>query len=97
MAHIPSGTTAEMELVTFQQALEAANTPSPEYDIENVNARDNLIKILILAGEKCEKEKLIKYDIVMNANGSPNSPDTYKINNLNNLAEELISLLYSHF
>ncbi len=70
---------------------------APEYDIENVNARDNLIKILILAGEKCEKEKLIKYDIVMNANGSPNSPDTYKINNLNNLAEELISLLYSHF
>ena len=34
MAHIPSGTTAQMELVTFQQALEAANTPSDEYDIE---------------------------------------------------------------
>jgi hypothetical protein len=31
--HIPSGTTAELELVTFQQALEAANTPSTEYDI----------------------------------------------------------------
>lgn len=31
--HIPSGTTAELELVTFQQALEAANTPSEEYDI----------------------------------------------------------------
>ena len=33
MAHIPSGTTADMELVTFQQALKAANTPSEEYDI----------------------------------------------------------------
>ena len=32
--HIPKGTTAELELVTFQQALTAANTPSPDYDIE---------------------------------------------------------------
>ena len=32
--HIPSGTTAELELVTFRAALEAANTPSTEYDIE---------------------------------------------------------------
>ena len=31
--HIPSGTTAELTLVTFRQALEAANTPSPDYDI----------------------------------------------------------------
>ena len=31
--HIPNGTTAQLELVTFQQALEAANTPSPDYDI----------------------------------------------------------------
>ena len=31
--HIPKGTTAEIQLVTFQQALEAANTPSSEYDI----------------------------------------------------------------
>lgn len=32
--HIPSGDTALLELVTFQQALEAANTPSEEYDIQ---------------------------------------------------------------
>ena len=32
--HIPKGTTAELELVTFQQALEAANTPNDSYDIE---------------------------------------------------------------
>ena len=32
--HIPSGTTAELELVTFRDALEAANTPSEAYDIE---------------------------------------------------------------
>lgn len=32
--HIPKGTTAQLELVTFQQALKAANTPSPDYDIE---------------------------------------------------------------
>ena len=34
MAHIPNGTTAELELLTFQDALKAANTPSEEYDIE---------------------------------------------------------------
>lgn len=32
--HIPSGNTAEIELVTFWEALNAANMPSPEYDIE---------------------------------------------------------------
>ena len=32
--HIPKGTTAELELVTFDDALKAANTPSPDYDIE---------------------------------------------------------------
>lgn len=31
--HIPKGDTAQLELVTFQQALEAANTPNEEYDI----------------------------------------------------------------
>ena len=31
--HIPNGTTAQLELVTFQEALEAANTPSPDYDV----------------------------------------------------------------
>ena len=34
MAHIPIGATADMELVAFRQALEAANTPSEEYDIQ---------------------------------------------------------------
>ena len=32
--HIPKGDTAQLELVTFQQALAAANTPSADYDIE---------------------------------------------------------------
>ncbi len=31
--HIPKGDTLTMELVTFQQALAAANCPSPDYDI----------------------------------------------------------------
>ena len=31
--HIPNGTTAQLELVTFEQALAAANTPSDDYDI----------------------------------------------------------------
>ena len=31
--HIPKGTTAQLELVTFDQALQAANTPNEEYDI----------------------------------------------------------------
>ena len=34
MGHIPNGTTAQLELVTFQKALDAANTPSPDYDIQ---------------------------------------------------------------
>ena len=34
MAHVPKGATAQLELVTFRQALEAANTPSPDYDIQ---------------------------------------------------------------
>ena len=32
--HIPQGNTAQLELVTFQQALNAANTPNGEYDVE---------------------------------------------------------------
>ncbi len=32
--HIPKGTTAQMELVTFRQALAAANTPNENYDIQ---------------------------------------------------------------
>ena len=31
--HVPKGNTAELTLVTFQEALKAANTPSPDYDI----------------------------------------------------------------
>ena len=34
MAHIPKGDTAQLELVTFEQALAAANMPNPDYDIE---------------------------------------------------------------
>ena len=34
MAHIPTVATTEIELLTFRDALEAANTPSPDYDIE---------------------------------------------------------------
>ena len=34
MAHVPKGDTAQLELLTFQDALQAANTPSPDYDIE---------------------------------------------------------------
>lgn len=32
--HIPKGTTAQLELLTFREALETANTPSTEYDIK---------------------------------------------------------------
>lgn len=33
MAHIPSGTTAQMQLLSFQEALDSANTPCESYDI----------------------------------------------------------------
>ena len=32
--HIPKGTTAELELLTFEEALKAAQTPSVDYDID---------------------------------------------------------------
>lgn len=32
--HIPNGTTAQLNLVTFQQALETACKPNPNYDVE---------------------------------------------------------------
>lgn len=32
--HIPSGTTAQIELVTFEEALAAANTPNESYDVK---------------------------------------------------------------
>ena len=31
--HIPNGTTAQLQLVTFQKALQAADTPSLDYDV----------------------------------------------------------------
>ena len=34
MAHIPKNATSELELVTFRQALSAADTPNPEYDVK---------------------------------------------------------------
>ena len=33
MAHVPSSPTTEIPLLTFQEALKAANTPSSDYDI----------------------------------------------------------------
>ena len=33
MAHIPNCSTDQLELVTFRQALDAANVPSPDYDV----------------------------------------------------------------
>lgn len=32
--HIPQGETTQLKLVSFRQALEAANTPSPDYDVD---------------------------------------------------------------
>ena len=32
--HIPNGTTAELDLLTFEEALKAAQTPSDDYDID---------------------------------------------------------------
>ena len=34
MAHIPSGTTQELELVNFRQAQQATATPSTDYKIK---------------------------------------------------------------
>ena len=34
MAHVPTVATTQLKLLTFRQALEAANTPSEEYDIQ---------------------------------------------------------------
>ncbi len=34
MRHIPKGTTAELTLLTFQEALQAANTPNGDYSVD---------------------------------------------------------------
>ena len=54
--HIPKGTTLDLELVTFRQALEAANTPSGDYDIAKWLYAPNFYSeyryILVTRGQK---------------------------------------------
>ena len=54
--HIPKGTTAELTLTTFQEALAAANTPNPDYDIRKWLSAPNFYSeyryILGTRGEK---------------------------------------------
>lgn len=69
----------------------------PDYDIENIDARDNIIKVLIVTGNDFNKNKCQNYDIVINASDNSDLANSYRIANLDNLAEDLILILSSHF
>ena len=69
---------------------------SADYDIGDVVARDNLIRVLLLADDDFNKNKCLNYDIVIS--DKPNDmPNLYPIDNLDDLGENLISILNSHY
>lgn len=65
-----------------------------EYDIENIEARKNIIKILLANDSDLNKNKYSKYDIVIN--NYLDLPNSYPMPNLDNLGEELLSILHTH-
>ena len=67
-----------------------------DYDIDDVEARDNLIRVLLLTDDNFNKNKCLNYDIVIS--DKPNDmPNLYPIDNLDDLGENLISILNSHY
>ena len=66
-----------------------------DYDIGDVVARDNLIRVLILADDDFNKNKCLNYDIVISDMSDLDLPNLYPIDNLDELGENLISILKS--
>lgn len=68
-----------------------------DYDIEDIESRNNIIKILIADDNGLSKDRCPNYDIILNGAGSSDLPNSYSMTNLDNLGEELISALSAHF
>ncbi len=67
------------------------------YDIEKIDARNNIIKILIVDSEISNMDKYPNYDIVINNNHNLDLPNSYSMTDFNHLGEELISILHAHY
>ena len=70
---------------------------SKDYDIENVNGRNNLIKVLIITDNEFNENKCKNYDIIISENGNLDLPNSYQINNLSNLGDDLLLILKKHY
>ena len=68
-----------------------------DYDIGNIEARNNIIKILLVSDNDLNRDECLNYDIVINNGGNLNLPNSYSITNLDNFGKELISILQVHF
>ena len=65
--------------------------------IENIIARNNLIKVFLLTDEKVDYDKCLNYDIIITTIDDLNLKNSYKVDSFDNLGEDLISIIYSHF
>ena len=64
--HIPKGTTAELELTTFREALAAANTPNPDYDIEKwIYAPNFYSEYRYILGTRGEKPLIFLFTVTL--------------------------------
>ena len=66
-----------------------------DYDIDNINARDNIIKILVLRKGNFNSEKCRNYDIIISDDNNLNLENLYSVKNLSKFYEELLPILYS--
>ena len=70
---------------------------SIDYNIDKINARDNLIKVLLLSDDEFDYNTCLNYDIIITTIDNLNIKNSYKIDNLDNLGVDLISIIYSHY
>ena len=68
-----------------------------DYDICDVEARNNLIRVLLLTDDNFNKNKCLNYDIIISDMSDLDLPNLYQIDNLDDLGENLISILNSHY
>lgn len=70
---------------------------SLDYDIRNVNGRNNLIKVFIVTDDEFSENEFENYDIIISENGNLDLPNSYQINNLGNLGKDLPLILKKHY
>lgn len=68
-----------------------------DYDIDKINGRKNIIKVLVLSEDDFKNESdYSSYDIVL-VNGYHSNNDIEVLNDFNNLYEELMKILYKKY